>query len=365
MSFHSTRASSADRGSSSARRASITKPTGRKPSKANLLLAHRECFDHLRWELRLSQTYPEPQLSIDGDERFEAYLQGLTNEAPLDRAITAVVQSMQDIVEGVAPASIRLHARGEAALYTPAGKKRMLRSVRLNIRKRMRKAVWDGFKGLQALREGRVSYRPRAFDWERDVRDDEVEMFEELWDHLHGSDADEEEPAPPSTKLVKQAVRFVCSPRVPFEIVIESRFPLTFAVKGGQTFKAYIAGKRLTSDAEVARTAVAEAIDRLVPQFDEDALRSFFPRSTLNTLTAAPMRNFILKKVREAVDAAVASGGYAALAKLKNWRGDLIEDEDAIGEVGLAEPDEPNEIDEMLADIDLPEDLPRWSILHS
>ena len=334
-----------------------------------MLLAHRECFDHLRWELRLAETYPQPKLTIDGDKRFEAYLQGLVTKTPIDRAVTAIVQSLSDIVAAVTPASIRLRARGEAAVYTHVGRDRMLRSIRLNIRRRMRKAIKHGFNGLEALRDGRKSYREGFFDI-CDLREDEYEAFEEVEKCLEPIAADAGgEPSLPSLKLVKKAVRFVCSSRVPFEIVIAGWHPLTFKVKGGQTFKSYVAGKRLDSDPEVARTAVAQAIDRLVPQFDEATLRGFFPDVTTEILIAAPMRTFILKRVREAIDTAVANASYSGLTLLQDWRIGLIDLEDArvglvepadeAGDVGPIEAHEPNEIDELLRGIKLPEHIER------
>jgi hypothetical protein len=359
MSFHDASASARDHSPSPSSLAAFPRTTGRKPSKANLLLAHREFFDHLRWDLRLAETYPQLKLSIDGDEKFDAYLDGLLTTTPIDRAITAIVQSLPDIVAAVSPTSIRLRAQGEAALYTKHGRDRMLRLVRLDIRRRMNRAIKNGFSGLEALGDGTRSYRV-GFFYDGDFTVDEYEEFEKICGLPEPIEP--EEPSPPPLKLVKQAVRFICSPRVPFEIVIADRHPLTFTVKGGQTFKAYIAGKRLSSEAEVARTVVAEAIDRLVPQFDEAVLRDFFPKATAITLTAPPMRAFILKKVREAIDTAVARGGYAGLVQLKDWRDRVIEVGEAVSGVATSEGHEPNEIDELLEGIEPPEGWDRdWA----
>ena len=373
MSLHDAPASSRDHGRPSSAAVSFTRPKGRAPGRADLLLAHRECFDHLRWELRLAEIYPEPRFSIDGDDRFDAYLHGDLTETPIDRALTALVQLLPDLVAAVNPVAIRLRERGEAGLYDHVNRDRVLRWIRRDIRVRMRRAITSrGFRGLEHLWDVRwVRPKFRPDDWEFfDLNDEEeVKAVQEIVDSFDVEAEVSSEPPPPSLKLVKKAVRFVCSSRVPsrvpFEVVVAGRHPLTFKVKGGQTFKAYVAGRRLSSDAEAARTAVAQAVNRLVAQFDEPALRGFFPRATVETLTAEPMRAFILKKVREAIDTAVAKDGYASLVRLKDWRGDLIEADDAVGDVEPVEEDEPNEIDEILRGVELPEDIPEWSILRS
>lgn len=326
--------------------------TGRKPSKTRLKAAHKTCFDNLRWELRLDETHP-PRLAIDGDDLFGAYLSG-SNIATLDdRALTFVVQALVAIVEAVQPATIVLFAGGEAGLYAFRPRCRMLRRVRTLIRSRMLEALKLGFDGLMAIQAG--SWRSARGDLDLDrFSDEEIEEALAVESLLDGDEPPAPiEPPPPSDKLTKQAVNFVFSRTgAHFEIGIASLAPLRFKAKGGMRFRGFASGARIGSDADIARTAVARAVEKLVGQFDESVLRGFFPNAKADALRTAGMMNFIRTQVRNAIDAAVAKGGYAALTKLDTWRQDLIEMEPPPGEVEMPPVRVPNEIDELLAGVE-------------
>ena len=296
---------------------------GRKPVKARLRAAHKQCFDHLRWSLQLIETYPAT-LAVEFSGADEDYPSGKLTGTPQDRALTAIVYALVDAVAAVTPRFIELSAGGERALSTHRGRTRMLRKVRLNIRRRMHAAIKDG--GFDRLEDMRAGWKPSTSFWDLEFTDEETEALGAAETYLDANPAASPETTPePSVKLTKKAVRYVFGGGAPFDIVASPTGSRQRRVKGGRKFVACAAGRGRGSDAELARTAVAQAVVRLVRRFDDPALRDLFPSISAKALRMPQMSAFIIKQVRGAIDAAVSTGGYAGLLKLDDWRRDLVE----------------------------------------
>jgi hypothetical protein len=131
-------------------------------------------------------------------------------------------------------------------------------------------------------------------------------------------------------------------------------------VKGGVQYRRLLAGKRQANGVDVARTAIANAINLLVAQFDEQALRDLFPNATGDALFSVAMLKFVRTHARDTIAAAITKAGHDGVLALKTWRQDLLDlVDEGVGDLGgqTGPKRKLNEIDEMLKDIVLsPED---------